>query len=106
MPKSPTAEFKSSAGGVMIRVRAGSFTMGSHESEDGHRAWERKREVAFVDDFYLGKSPVTQDQYQAVTGMNPTDHEQIGDAPIDSVRWESANAYCQKLTQLDRAAGV
>ena len=85
MSKSPTSEFKSSVGVVMIRVPAGSFTLGSPESEDGHRVWERQREVTFVNDFYLGKSPVTQDQYEAVTGTNPTDHEKIGDAPVDSV---------------------
>ena len=101
-----TSEFQSSAGGVMIRVPAGSFTMGSPESEDGHRVWERRREVSFVNDFYLGKSPVTQQQYAAVTGANPTGHEQIGDAPVDSVEWNSANEFCQKLTQLDRAARV
>lgn len=106
MSKSPTSEFQSSAGGVMIRVPAGSFTMGSPESEDGHRVWEQQREVTFVNDFYLGKSPVTQDQYEAVTGTNPTDHEQIGDAPVDSVDWNSANEYCRKLTKLDREAGV
>jgi formylglycine-generating enzyme required for sulfatase activity len=76
--------------------------MGSPESEDGHRVWERRREITFVNDFYLGKSPVTQDQYEAVTGTNPTDHERIGDAPVDSVDWNSANEYCQKLTKLDR----
>ena len=106
MSKSPTSEFKSSVGVVMIRVPAGSFTMGSPESEDGHRAWEQQREVTFVNDFYLGKTPVTQDQYEAVTGTNPTDHEKIGDAPVDSVTWDQANEYCQKLTKLDREAGV
>src|SRR5262245_56393874 len=106
MPKSPTSEFKSSAGVVMIRLHTGVFTLGSRESEDGHLVWEQQREVTFVNDFYLGKSPVTQDQYAAVTGTNPTDHEQIGDAPVDSVSWESANEYCQKLTKLDREAGV
>ncbi len=106
MSKSPTSEFQSSAGGVMIRVPAGSFTMGSPESEDGHQVWERRREVTFVNDFYLGKTPVTQEQYAAVTGTNPTGHEQIGDAPVDSVDWNSANEYCQKLTKLDREAGV
>jgi hypothetical protein len=90
----------------MIRVPAGSFTMGSPKSEDGHRVWEHPREVAFVNDFYLGKTPVTQCQYGAVTGTNPTDHEAIEDAPIDSVNWEQANAYCRKLTELDREAGV
>jgi formylglycine-generating enzyme required for sulfatase activity len=106
MSKSPTSEFQSSAGGVMIRVPAGSFTMGSPESEDGHRAWEQQREVTFGSDFYLGKTPVTQDQFEAVTGTNPTGHERIGNAPVDSVSWEQANEYCQKLTKLDREAGV
>jgi hypothetical protein len=106
MSKSPASEFTSSAGVVMLRVPAGSFTLGSPESEDGHRAWERQREVTFVNDFYLGKTPVTQDQYEAVTGTNPTDHEKIGDAPVDSVTWDQAKEYGQKLTQLDRDAGV
>ena len=90
----------------MIRVPSGSFTMGSPESEDGHQVWEQQREVTFVNDFYLGKTPVTQDQYEAVTGTNPTDHEKIGEAPDDMVSREQANEYCQKLTQLDRAAGA
>ena len=90
----------------MIPVPAGSFTMGSPESEDGHRVWERQREVTFGSDFYLGKTPVTQDQFEAVTGTNPTHHEKIGDAPVDSVTWDRAIEYCQRLTKLDREAGV
>src|SRR4029434_5453739 len=45
-------------------------------------------------------------QYEAVTGTNPTDHEKIGDAPVDTVSPAQAADYCQKLTELDRAAGV
>src|SRR6188768_707233 len=99
MSKSSTSELKSSTGVVMIRVPAGSFTMGSPESEDGRRLWEQRREVTFASDFYLGKTPVTQDQFEAVTGTNPTVHEKVGDAPVDSVNWEQANEYCQKLTK-------
>src|SRR5687768_12111247 len=106
MSKSPTSEFQSSAGGVMIRVPAGSFTMGSPESEDGHRVWEQQREVTLVNDFYLGKTPVTQHQYEAVMSTNPTNHEKFGDAPVDSVSWDQAKEYCLKLTTLDRAEGV
>lgn len=90
----------------MIRVPAGSFIMGSPESEDGHRVWEQQREVTFVNDFYLGQTPVTQEQYEVVTGTNPTDHEVIRNAPVDSVNWDQANEYCQKLTTLDHEAGV
>jgi formylglycine-generating enzyme required for sulfatase activity len=85
MSKTDISEFKSSAGAVMIRVPAGCFTMGSPPSEDGHRAWEQEREVTFASDFYLGKTPITQDQFAAVTGTSPTVHEKIGDAPVDSV---------------------
>lgn len=106
MSKSPRAEFTSSVGVVMIRVPAGSFTMGSPESEDGRRAWEQQREVTFASDFYLGKTPVTQEQYEAVTGTNPTGHEKLGNAPVDWVTWDQAKEYCLKLTQLDRKAGV
>src|SRR5687768_10157368 len=106
MSKSLTSEFKTSAGGVMIRVPAGSLTMGSPESEDGHQSCEQRREVSFASEFYFGKTPVTQAQYKAVTDINPTNHEQNPDAPADSVRWEVANEYCQKLTKLDREGGV
>ena len=106
MSELPTAEFKSSVGLVMLRAPAGSFTMGSAESEDGHQVWEQQRQVTFVNDFYLGRAPVTQDQYKAVTGTNPTVHEQIGDAPVDSVNWNAATEYCRKLTQLDRESAI
>jgi len=72
----------------MIRVPAGSFTMGSPESEDGHRAWERQRDVSVQTDFYLGQTPVSQAQYEAVTETNPTDHDQMGDAPVVGVNWD------------------
>jgi hypothetical protein len=45
---------------------------------------------------------VTQEQFEAVTGTNPTHHQKIGHAPIDSVSWQSAREYCLKLTLLDR----
>src|SRR5688500_2897161 len=106
MSKPQGSEFQSSAGGAMLRVPAGSFTMGSPPSEDGHRAWEQEREVTIDSACYLGKTPVTQEQYEAVTGTNPTAHEKIGDAPVDSVSWDQAKEYCLKLTQIDRQAGM
>jgi len=90
----------------MIKVPAGSFVMGSPESEAGHRVWERQREVTFEYDFFLGQTPVTQAQYESVTGTNPTDHDRNPDAPINSVWWEPAEKFCEKLTTLDREAGV
>ncbi|QDT54040.1 Serine/threonine-protein kinase pkn1 [Caulifigura coniformis] len=106
MASSPATNFRSTVGIEMIRVPAGSFTMGSPESEDGHWAWEQERVVEFASDFCLGKFPVTQAQYQAVTGVNPTEHEHAPNAPVTTLKWESAADYCRALTDLDREAGV
>jgi hypothetical protein len=106
MSHSLAAEIQSSVGPTLIRVPAGSFAMGSPESEEGRRSWEPQHDVTLAGDFYLGKTPVTQAQYAAVTGANPTDHAKLGDAPADSVTWDQAQEYCLKLTHLDRVAAV
>jgi hypothetical protein len=80
--------------------------MGSPATEDGHCVWERVRDVTFSSDYYLGKFPVTHAEYEAVTGTNPTEHDVLGEAPVASVSWEMASRYCQRLTELDRRAGV
>src|SRR4051812_21234745 len=87
----------------MLRVPAGSFIMGSPESEDGHRVWEQQRQVTFVNDFYLGKAPVTQSQYVAVTGTNldPTDLEHAQELATDEVFESLMRRYCA----LPRGAG-
>lgn len=106
MSNSLNSEFQSSVGGVMLRVPAGSFIMGSPETEEGHRVWERQREVSFAADFFLGRTPVTQAQYESVMGNNPTDHGRDPDAPINSVWWEPADEFCETLTTLDRDSGA
>ncbi len=101
------AELISSSGARLILVTPGSFIMGSPQSEKGHMYWEGEREVTLSHKFYLGATPVTQRQYEWATGENPTDHPGAGkDAPVDSVNWDMANAFCSKLTEIDRQAGV
>jgi len=106
MSNVPVPEIQSTVGAGLIRVPSGSFTLGSPPSEEGHRVWEQERVVVVADDFCLGRTPVTQAQYKAVAGTNPTDHVENPDAPVDSVSWEAAHEYCQKLTRLDHEAGV
>jgi formylglycine-generating enzyme required for sulfatase activity len=67
--------------------------------------------VRISKDFYLGKYPVTQEQYQAITGINPSwfcasgkraekvagqDTRQF---PVEMVSWDDAMAFCEKLSQ-------
>gem|GEM_PF-1089926 len=62
--------------------------------------------VAFSKEFWLGRTVVTQGQWQALMGNNPSKFVGLGkDAPVEQVSWDDAMAFGQKLTELERAAG-
>jgi formylglycine-generating enzyme required for sulfatase activity len=50
--------------------------------------------------FHIGKYPVTQRQYQAVMGNNPSRFTGDLDRPVECVKWSEAIAFCQKLSEL------
>ncbi len=50
----------------------------------------------------MGKYPITQGQYQAVMGNNPS-HFKGDNRPVEKVSWDDAIAFCQKLSQLTGA---
>ena len=101
------SELISSIGARLIRVSAGSFQMGSPEEEEGHRPSEPLREVTLTHDYYLGQTPVTQEQYESVTGENPSHCPEAGkDAPVECINRNRAIDFCRKLTERDRQAGV
>lgn len=52
----------------------------------------------------MGKHEVTQAEYQAVTGENPS-HWVGAQRPVDNVSWSDATNYCVKFTQQEQAAG-
>jgi formylglycine-generating enzyme required for sulfatase activity len=59
-------------GMVFIHVPAGSFDMGTPPSEVGREAQERLHRVHLTRSFYLGRTEVTQAQWIAVMGSNPS----------------------------------
>jgi formylglycine-generating enzyme required for sulfatase activity len=62
--------------------------------------------VTLTRPFWLGRTAVTQGQYQAVMGTNPSQFTAAGrDAPVEQVNWDDAMAFCQKLTERENAAG-
>jgi Sulfatase-modifying factor enzyme 1/TIR domain len=75
----------------LIHIPAGKFTMGSNDNDR-----EKPPHEASVPGFYIGKFQVTQKQWQAVMGKNPS-HFKGEDLPVESVSWHDAQAFCEKL---------
>ena len=62
--------------------------------------------VTLTQPFWLGRTAVTQGQYQAVMGSNPSHFTTVGkDAPVEQLSWDDAMAFCAKLTEREKAAG-
>jgi formylglycine-generating enzyme required for sulfatase activity len=55
--------------------------------------------------YWIGKYEVTQGEYEAVMGSNPSLFHYNPTLPVDFVSWTSATNYCYKLTARERAAG-
>jgi formylglycine-generating enzyme required for sulfatase activity len=82
----------------MAAIPGGSFMMGSQENEVGRKDNESPQHHVTVPSFFMGKYPVTQAQYQAIMGTNPS-YFKGSNRPVEGVSWNNAVAFCQKLSQ-------
>src|SRR5262249_56651173 len=99
--------------GITLRhVPSGEFVMGAPETEIGSRPEERPpHPVRITHAFYLGVHEVTQDQFRAVIGSNPSNFSQAtpggqgvawedtGSRPVENVSWYDAVAFCNRLRE-------
>jgi len=71
--KSLTLDLGSGVTMKLVLIPAGTFVMGSPPDEEGRDAGEGpQHEVTIGRPFYMGVHEVTQEQYEAVTGKNPS----------------------------------
>jgi formylglycine-generating enzyme required for sulfatase activity len=83
----------------LVRIRPGKFMMGSPDSEQGHDGNEGpQHEVAISKSFYMGVTEVTQAQYEAVMGTNPSKFNGSAN-PVDTVSWDDCTSFCRKLSE-------
>jgi formylglycine-generating enzyme required for sulfatase activity len=90
----------------MVFIQPNTFTLGSPDSEVGRSPDEGPQTIVTLSQgFWMAKFLVTQREYLAVMGSNPSGFPGDLTRPVESVSWLDATNYCAKLTQLDLAAG-
>ena len=93
--------FINSIGMEFVPIPAGRFWMGAADDDDDVW-WDEvpRHEVIISRAFHLGKYPVTQAQWQAVMGENPSKFKGP-DRPVENVSWDDAQAFIAKLNALE-----
>jgi len=82
----------------MVSIPGGTFMMGSPETEEGGYDNEKPQHKVTVPTFFMGKYPVTQAQWQAVMGNNPSSFKGEN-RPVETVSWNDAVKFCQQLSE-------
>ncbi len=89
---------------AFIRVPPGEFLMGSPPEEPGRMPSEGPpHRVRIERGFYLGRCEVTQQQWQAVMGENPSWYSGDPLQPVERIHWVECRRFCRTLSdKLDR----
>jgi sulfatase modifying factor 1 len=90
-------------GMTLNKIPAGTFMMGSPDTEKDRQDDEHQHKVTISKAFYMQTTEVTQRQWKAVMGTEPwkgEDYVKEGpDYPAVYVSWDDAVAYCKKLSE-------
>ncbi len=83
---------------TFVLVPPGKFLMGSPEDEKDRDRDEMLHEVTLTQPFDLGKTEVTQAQYEVLAGKNPSKFKGA-DRPVEQVSWTEAHDWAAQLTK-------
>ncbi len=90
----------------LLLIPPGEFDMGSPEADKEASYREKpQHHVRITRPFYLGKYPVTQEQWEAVMGSNPSDVKAAKD-PVGSVSWDHCQVFLKKLNAKIAGRGI
>ena len=82
----------------MVYIPGGSFLMGSPGNEKRREGNESPQHQVTLQPFYMGKYLITQQQYQAMMGNNPSNFKGEN-RPVEKVSWYDAIEFCKKLSR-------
>ena len=108
-------QYKNSLGMTFNKIQPSSFTMGSPDGvseypigsgetpaeETGRGSDETPHHVTLTQSFYLQTTEVTQEQWEAVMGSNPSNFTSCGvTCPVESVSWENVQIFLATLNSI------
>jgi formylglycine-generating enzyme required for sulfatase activity len=104
-PKELTVDLGKGIKLELVLIPAGEFKMGRSEGdkEEAFDMWvPPQHRVRITKPFYLGKYQVTQEQWEAVMGSNPS-HFKGPKNPVETVSWDDCQRFLEKLNAQVRA---
>ncbi len=99
-------------------IPAGAYLTGRHKGWESWRPRPALQTVEVTRPFWMGVLPVTQAQYEAVTGANPSHFRDggagswrvkgmdTGGLPVESVSWDDARRFCERMSDLEEEKAV
>jgi formylglycine-generating enzyme required for sulfatase activity len=83
----------------MVLIPAGGFWMGTPVEEGGYvKAEQPVHRVRLTRSFWMGVYEVTQEQYRAVMGQNPS-QSKGAKRPVENVSWADAQEFCKRVSE-------
>lgn len=101
-PKDPPKNFTNSIGMKFVWIPPGNFMMGSPKEEKERKPDEIQHKVTLTKGFYMSVYTVTQEQWQAVMGDNPSHFKGEKTLPVEEVAWDDCQKFIKKLREKDK----
>jgi formylglycine-generating enzyme required for sulfatase activity len=102
VPRDLTVDLDGGVNMEFVLIPAGSFMMGDEKGDSGEKPVHK---VTITKPFYFGKYEVTQEQWQAVMGSNPS-YFKGPKNPVEKVSWEDCQKFVAKLDEKSRSGGA
>jgi formylglycine-generating enzyme required for sulfatase activity len=100
--KDPTKHFTNSIGMKFVWIPPGTFLMGSPKEERERQANETQHKVTLTKGIYMGVYAVTQEEWQAIMGKNPSHFKGEKKLPVEMVSWDDCQDFIKKLREKDK----
>ncbi len=85
-----------------VYIPPGEFVMGSPEDETGKLSGETMHKVTLTKGFFMQSTQVTQGQWQAIMGNNPSSLKNCNDCPVENVTWNNVQEFIKKLNENEK----